>query len=86
MNEMQLPQVGEYFCNQEATEFYKVTLAGFSLTWVEVLDFTQEKHFENRPYGTQNFLKNMRATTPPASRASEKMSIIDKLWIKVWGF
>ena len=86
MNEMQLPQAGEYFCNQDKTEIYKVTLAGHSLIWVKVLDFANRKYFENRPYGTLSFLKKMIAINPPEAYDSEKMSIMDDLWLKVWGF
>lgn len=54
-----LPNIGDHFRNAENTELYKVTLAGKSMIWVEVLDFNNNRRFSNRPYSTIVFIKEM---------------------------
>jgi len=61
---MELPQIGDYFCNHQGTEIYKIVhLSGLHTTWVDVLDFRSNRYWRTRPYSTIRFLKEMIAVS-----------------------
>ncbi|MFA5021131.1 MAG: hypothetical protein WC517_03680 [Patescibacteria group bacterium] len=86
---MLLPEIGDYFGSQDGTELYKVTLAGQSTIWVDVLDFKNNQRFANRPYGPKKFMEEMipiSANEATSRYTKERIQICQKSWNEVWDF